>query len=64
VPKRRKKITPSQAQASLLNCRILLAEDTPDIQSLIKMLLAEVGANVTTVDNGKLAVEAAWAAHP
>ncbi|MGA2062039.1 MAG: PAS domain S-box protein [Thermoguttaceae bacterium] len=58
-----KKIEPLQAQGSLLNCRILLAEDTPDIQNLIKMLLAEAGANVTTVDNGQLAVEAAWAAH-
>ena len=56
------KIEPSQPQASRLNCRILLAEDTPDIQGLIKTLLADAGANVTAVDNGQLAVEAAWAA--
>jgi PAS domain S-box-containing protein len=45
-----------------LNCRILIAEDTPDIQGLIKMLLEEAGANAATVDNGRDAVEAAWAA--
>jgi PAS domain S-box-containing protein len=58
-----KKVEPFQEQAPRLNCRILLAEDTPDIQNLIKMLLIEAGATVTAVDNGHLAVETAMAAH-
>ena len=39
--------------------RILLAEDSPDIQRLMVYLLQRYGAQVTSVDNGKQAVEAA-----
>ena len=45
-----------------LNCRVLLAEDTPDIQRLIAAQLEDCGAEVSVVDNGQLAVEQAWAA--
>lgn len=38
--------------------KILLAEDTPDIQRLIQMHLERMGADVTLADNGKQAVDA------
>lgn len=37
---------------------ILLAEDDPDISSLISLLLEEAGAQVQLVENGELAVQA------
>lgn len=36
---------------------ILVAEDSPDIQALVHMLISKVGADLTMVKNGKLAVE-------
>jgi len=39
--------------------RILLAEDGPDNQRLIAYILRKVGADVTVVGNGRLALEAA-----
>jgi PAS domain S-box-containing protein len=44
-------------------CRILLAEDGPDNQRLIAYVLQKAGADVTIKDNGKVAMEAALAAH-
>ena len=37
--------------------RILLVEDTPDIQLLISYYLEDMGAEVTTVDNGQAAID-------
>ena len=45
-----------------LDCRILLAEDGRDNQRLISYVLEKPGADVTVVENGKLALDAALAA--
>ncbi len=44
-----------------LNGHILLAEDSPDIQNLVKFVVKKTGAKITVVDNGKKAVEQALA---
>ena len=46
----------------LLSGSVLLAEDGPDNQRLIAHILKKAGAEVTVVDNGKKAVDAARAA--
>lgn len=43
----------------LTDCRILLAEDSPDNQRLIRHLLHRAGAKVALADNGQSAVELA-----
>jgi PAS domain S-box-containing protein len=40
-----------------LECRVLLAEDGPDNQRLISLILRKVGAEVVVVDNGRAAVD-------
>jgi PAS domain S-box-containing protein len=45
-----------------LQGHILLAEDGPDNQRLIDLILRKAGADVTVVENGQLAVDAAIAA--
>ena len=42
-----------------LQGRILLAEDSPDIQQLVRLYVERCGAEITVVGNGQLAVEAA-----
>ncbi|MFI4875691.1 MAG: ATP-binding protein [Blastopirellula sp. JB062] len=54
---RRAKRTTSQS--SLQDARVLLAEDGPDNQRLYALLLQTAGANVTLVENGRQAIEAA-----
>jgi signal transduction histidine kinase/ActR/RegA family two-component response regulator len=45
-----------------LDCRVLLAEDSPDNQRLIRRLLERRGAQVHVVENGRLALESALGA--
>jgi signal transduction histidine kinase/methylmalonyl-CoA mutase cobalamin-binding subunit len=52
----------SGASVGVLACRILLAEDGPDNQRIIAHVLRKAGAEVTIVEHGQAAVEAATAA--
>lgn len=52
-------MTQEEVQHRSFDANILVAEDNSDNQFLIKTLLAHIGAKVTTVDNGQMAVEAA-----
>ncbi len=54
--------TVSAGEPALRGCRILLAEDGPDNQRLILIVLRRAGAVVTVVEKGKIAVNTAMAA--
>jgi signal transduction histidine kinase/ActR/RegA family two-component response regulator len=45
-----------------LACRVLLAEDGPDNRRLISLLLHKAGAEVTTAENGQVAIDRATTA--
>jgi CheY-like chemotaxis protein len=64
TPKRsRFPTTPALSDGKIvLHGRILLAEDQPDNQRLILLLLRKAGASVSAVENGRLAIDAALAA--
>ncbi|QDU10858.1 Transcriptional regulatory protein SrrA [Gimesia aquarii] len=49
----------SNDQNSLLNCRVLIAEDSIDNQRIISHYLEKESAAVITADNGEIAVELA-----
>jgi len=53
---------PDRSADAGLNCRILLAEDGPDNQQLIAHILRRAGADVTVVENGRIALHVASAA--
>jgi PAS domain S-box-containing protein len=55
-------VTPPAAENIELHSRVLLAEDGPDNQRLIRLVLEEAGAEVATVENGLLAIQAVRAA--
>jgi len=48
--------------APRITCRVLVAEDSPDNQRVVRHLLELAGAEVEVVDNGQLAVERALSA--
>ncbi|MEX2142640.1 MAG: ATP-binding protein [Pirellulales bacterium] len=57
-----KETSPKNEPTDELNCRILLAEDGPDNQRLLMLLLSKAGAQVTLAENGQAAVDLVLAA--
>ncbi len=57
-----KKPKPKADPSKLAGCRILFAEDGPDNQRLVSLVLRKAGADVTVVENGKEAIDAVEAA--
>jgi PAS domain S-box-containing protein len=57
----RREKTPNECSSGIspLNCRVLLAEDYPDIQRPVTYVLNSVGAQVTVAENGRQAVDMA-----
>jgi len=55
-------VKPAGAGKTALHGRILLVEDGLDNQRLISLLLRKAGAQVTAVEDGRAAIEAAQAA--
>jgi len=51
--------TPLRPARFDMPCRILLAEDTPDIQRLVAAMLRKAGADVQVIGDGRSAVETA-----
>lgn len=49
----------NESQLTLPNCRVLVAEDGPDNQRLIRFILEKAGAEVTVADNGQIAFDLA-----
>jgi len=52
-----KPLAPDQPATRLDGVRVLLAEDGPDNQRLLRMYLTRAGANVTLAENGRIAVD-------
>jgi CheY-like chemotaxis protein len=62
APARERAADPDEATASGLSGRVLLAEDGPDNQRLVRTILSRAGLAVDIAENGRIAVEKVRAA--